>query len=208
MTFPKPIILFVLTTILFACNQNTDNETGNNEETITENKDQDEAPATEAPESARKDTKADKEKSIKTKENSDKEAVYDLSELENGAEILGMPVSGLYYEPRDEYYFDLSGERILEGKLHKDPMSDMPAMMVNNNNMKEIKLIVNGQKLPIFSYIQISNEEALKSAMDNSMLEKYDAGKKIPVTMKVKGFNHGGRIDGYGGTNTEFVAFE
>jgi hypothetical protein len=217
MIFSKSSMWLVLITVFFACNNDADKQTagkneeqaaGKNEENIAESKMQDESQAKEDSQNVAEDTNADKEKSIKSKDTSEKEAVYDLASLENGAKILGMPVSGLYYEPRDEYYFDLKGERTLDGKLQKDPMSDMPAMVVDNNDMKETKLIVSGQPIPIFTYIHISNEEALKAAMNDSMLEKYNAGKKIPVTMKVQDFNHGGKIDGYGGTRTAFVAFE
>jgi len=201
-TFSAILMAFI------ACNQNSDNSGGENQKENTEHDTQDEANVTDdqKPETTSDEEATEKTEPIKTA--AADRTDYKLSELKNGAEIDGMPVSGYFYEPGDEYYFDLTGERILKGKLQKDPMSEMPSIMVENKELSQINLTVNGQKLPIFKYIQISNKNVLKEAMDDEMLNRYNEGEKISVKIKVNNFTQGGKIDGFGGMNTTFVSFE
>ncbi|MFO7879642.1 MAG: hypothetical protein ACQES0_01490 [Bacteroidota bacterium] len=133
---------------------------------------------------------------------------YVLTELETGKEVLGKEITEYYYEPHDEYNFGLAGEFLIEGRLQLDEMSGQPAVIVENEDLKDFQLEVEGQNINVFSFIHINNETALKKAMDDDMLEAYKSGKQVPVKMTVKNLEHGGRIDGYGSTNTDFIAFE
>ncbi|MFP4664826.1 MAG: hypothetical protein ACLFM1_10405 [Bacteroidales bacterium] len=133
---------------------------------------------------------------------------YVLAELETGKKVLGKEITEYDYKPHDEYHFRLDGEFLIEGRLQLDEMSDQPAVIVENEDLKDFQLEVEGQNITVFSFIHINNETALKEAMDDDMLEAYNSGKQVPVKMSVNHLEHGGKIDGYGSTNTDFIAFE
>lgn len=135
------------------------------------------------------------------------EQVLVLSELMNGDVYNDLTIANYQYVEFETFGFSLLGEFEVSGKLMIDEMWDELSISFDEDNNPHKNLIIDndGFQKQLIQYCYFTNPEAVKNALSDKDLDELGKGENVYVTMKVKNFFFGGKLDGYADSSVEFV---
>jgi hypothetical protein len=130
--------------------------------------------------------------------------VEDLKKAHNFGELV---IDKLKYTPRDVLDIKFTGEFEVSGQLHYDEMWSEVGFTADAESPYTRELEVDGFTFKTMNYIKFSNEDDLKSALEDGQLEKLKSGEMIPVSMSAKDFSIDVAYDKGAFQKTEFIEF-
>lgn len=112
--------------------------------------------------------------------------VEDLKKVHNFGELV---IDKLKYTPRDVLDVKFTGEFEVSGQLYYDEMWSEVGFTADEESPYTTELEVDGFTFKTMNYMKFSNEEYLKSALEDGQLEKLKSGEMIPVAMSAEDFS-------------------